>query len=176
VNGSMAPRLRVGQGIDVHPLVAGRPLVLGGVVVPYERGLDGHSDADVVAHAACDALLGAAGLGDLGRHFVAGDPRWAGMSSLEFCRQVAKLVAEAGWAVGNLSVTVLCDRPRIGALVPQMEAALAGAFGLDLEQLQVIPKATEGLAFTGRGEGIAAMAVCLLTGTGSGAGGTETKL
>jgi len=153
----------VGQGIDVHPLVEGRPLILGGVRVPYGRGLAGHSDADVVAHAACDALLGAAGLGDLGRHFVAGDPRWAGMSSLEFCRRVAKMIGEAGWAVGNLSVTVLCDQPRLGALVSEMEAALAGALGLDLHQVQVIPKATEGLAFTGRSEGIAAMAVCLLT-------------
>jgi len=169
VSGQPRIRIRVGQGIDVHPLVEGRPLVLGGVLVPYERGLDGHSDADVVAHAACDALLGAAGLGDLGRHFVAGDPRWAGMNSLEFCRRVAALVGEAGWTVGNLSVTVLCDRPRIGALVPSMEAALAGAFSLHPDQIQVIPKATEGLAFTGRGEGIAAMAVCLLTGT-------ETKL
>jgi 2-C-methyl-D-erythritol 2,4-cyclodiphosphate synthase len=174
--GGRPPRVRVGQGIDVHPLVEGRPLVLGGVHVPYERGLAGHSDADVAAHAACDALLGGAGLGDLGRHFVAGDPRWAGLSSLEFCRRVAKMVAGAGWSVGNLSVTVLCDRPRIGALVPRMEAALAGAFGLDLDQVQVIPKATEGLAFTGRGEGIAAMAVCLLTGSGDDACGTETKL
>ncbi len=159
----MRAQVRVGQGIDVHPLVEGRPLILGGVRVPYGRGLAGHSDADVVAHAACDALLGAAGLGDLGRHFVAGDPRWAGMSSLEFCRRVAKMIGEAGWAVGNLSVTVLCDQPRLGALVSEMEAALAGALGLDLHQVQVIPKATEGLAFTGRSEGIAAMAVCLLT-------------
>ena len=160
----MIPPLRVGQGVDVHPLVAGRPLLLGGVRVPFDRGLDGHSDADVVAHAACDALLSAAGLGDLGQHFPPGDPRWAGASSLEFCRQVAKLVAEAGWTVQSLTVTVLCDRPRLGPLVPAMREALGGALDVDPACLQVVPKSTEGLGLTGRGEGIAAMAVCLLVG------------
>jgi 2-C-methyl-D-erythritol 2,4-cyclodiphosphate synthase len=159
------PPLRVGQGFDVHPLVPGRPLLLGGVLVPFDRGLDGHSDADVVAHAACDALLSAAALGDLGQHFPPGDPRWAGVSSLELCRQVAKLVAEAGWRVQNLTVTVLCDRPRLGPLVPAMREALGGALDLDPARLQVVPKSTEGLGFTGRGEGIAALAVCLLAGT-----------
>ncbi len=161
----MTPRLRVGQGFDVHPLVEGRPLVLAGVRVPFERGLGGHSDADVVAHAACEALLSAAGLGDLGQHYPPSDQRWAGMSSLEFCRQIAKRLAEAGWAVENLAVTVVCDRPRLGPLVPAMREALAGAFDLDPERLQITPKSSEGLGFAGRGEGIAAMAVCLLTGT-----------
>ena len=160
----MTPPLRVGQGFDVHPLVSGRPLLLGGVRVPFDRGLAGHSDADVVAHAACDALLSAAALGDLGQHFPPGDPRWAGASSLEFCRQVAKMVAEAGWTVHSLAVTVLCDQPRLGPLVPAMRAALAGALDLDPGLLQVTPKSTEGLGLTGRGEGIAATAVCLLAG------------
>jgi 2-C-methyl-D-erythritol 2,4-cyclodiphosphate synthase len=158
------PRLRVGQGFDVHQLLEGRPLILAGVRVPFERGLDGHSDADVVSHAACDALLSAAGRGDLGQHFPPGDPRFAGASSLEFCRVVAKLLAEAGWAVVNLSVTVVCDRPRLGPLLPAMRETLAGALDLDPEQLQLSPKSSEGLGFTGRGEGIAAIAVCLLTG------------
>ena len=160
----MIPPLRVGQGFDVHPLVSGRPLLLGGVRVPFDRGLEGHSDADVVAHAACDALLSAAGLGDLGQHFPPGDPRWAGASSLEFCRQVAKLVAEAGWTVQSLAVTVLCDRPPLGPLVPAMRETLGGALDLDPARLQVVPKSTEGLGLTGRGEGIAALAVCLLAG------------
>ena len=103
------PPLRVGQGVDAHPLVAGRPLVLGGVTVPFELGLDGHSDGDVVAHAACDAVLGAAGLPDLGHHFPSDDQRWKGVASLELCRTVAGLVAAAGWRPVNLDVVVLCD-------------------------------------------------------------------
>jgi 2-C-methyl-D-erythritol 2,4-cyclodiphosphate synthase len=163
--GGTGPRLRVGQGFDVHPLVEGRPLVLAGVRVPFDRGLGGHSDADVVAHAACEALLSAAGLGDLGQHYPPTDQRWAGTSSLEFCRQIAKRLAEAGWRLENLSVTVICDRPRLGPLLPAMRETLAGALDLEPERLQVTPKASEGLGFTGRGEGIAAMAVCLLTGS-----------
>ncbi len=161
----MIPRLRVGQGFDIHPLVEGRPLVLAGVRVPFDRGLGGHSDADVVAHAACEALLSAAGLGDLGQHYPPSDHRWAGTSSLEFCRQVAKRLSEAGWTVENLSVTVVCDQPRLGPLLPAMRETLAGALDLEPERLQVTPKSSEGLGFTGRGEGIAAIAVCLLTGT-----------
>ena len=158
----MTPPFRVGQGVDVHPLVTGRPLLLGGVAVPFDRGLDGHSDADVVTHAVCDAVLSAAGLGDLGHHFPASEPRWAGTGSLTFCRQVAGLARGAGWAVGNVAVTVLCDRPRLGPYLPAMTEALAGALGVDAGQVQVSPKSTEGLGFTGRGEGIAAVAVCLL--------------
>ena len=153
--------MRVGQGVDVHPLVEGRPLILGGVTVPFDRGLDGHSDGDVVAHAACDALLGAAGLDDLGTLFPADDARWAGASSLDLCRQVAGRVAAGGWEVSNLAVTVLCDRPRLADLVGKMAANLADAFGLEPDQVRVSAKATEGLGFTGRGEGIAATAVCL---------------
>jgi 2-C-methyl-D-erythritol 2,4-cyclodiphosphate synthase len=156
------PPLRVGQGVDAHRLVEGRPLVLGGVTVPFERGLAGHSDADVVAHAACDALLGAAGLDDLGTLFPAGDPRWAGASSIDLCRRVAELVAASGWTAANLAVTVLCDRPRLGDLVGKMAVNLAEAFGLEPGQVRVTAKATEGLGFPGRGDGIAATAVCLV--------------
>jgi 2-C-methyl-D-erythritol 2,4-cyclodiphosphate synthase len=155
------PRLRVGQGVDAHPLVAGRALVLGGVAVPFELGLDGHSDADVVAHAACDAVLGAAGLADLGHHFPSSDPRWKGASSIDLCRRVAELVAASGWAVVNLDVTVLCDRPRLGQLTTEMAANLAAALGLEAARVRVTAKATDGLGFPGRGQGIAATAVCL---------------
>jgi 2-C-methyl-D-erythritol 2,4-cyclodiphosphate synthase len=155
------PRLRVGQGVDAHPLVAGRPLVLGGVRVPFEFGLDAHSDGDVVAHAACDALLGAAGLDDLGDHFPSGEPRWKDASSIDLCRRVAELVAATGWTAVNLDVTVVCDRPRLGHLTAGMAANLAAALGLDPAQVRVTAKATDGLGFTGRGEGIAATAVCL---------------
>jgi len=163
--GGLVPSLRVGQGFDLHPLVEGRPLVLGGVVVPFGRGLAGHSDADVVTHAVCDALLSAGGLGDLGRHFPPSDPRWAGADSLSFCRHAAALAGEAGWAVGNLAVTVVCDRPRLGPYLPAMTAALAAALGVDPGQVQVTAKAAEGLGFAGRGDGIAALAVCLLVAT-----------
>jgi 2-C-methyl-D-erythritol 2,4-cyclodiphosphate synthase len=155
------PALRVGQGVDAHPLVAGRPLVLGGVRVQFELGLDGHSDADVVAHAACDAVLGAAGLPDLGHHFPSADPRWQGVSSIELCRRVAGLVAASGWAPINLDVAVLCDRPRLGHLTAAMAANLAAALGLEADRVRVSAKATDGLGFSGRGEGIAATAVCL---------------
>ena len=155
------PPLRVGQGVDAHPLVAGRPLVLGGVTVPYELGLDGHSDGDVVAHAACDAMLGAAGLPDLGQHFPSDDLRWKDASSLELCRRVAELVAAAGWRPVNLDVAVVCDRPRLGHLTASMAAELAAALGLEPAQLRVTAKRSDGLGFCGRGEGIAASAVCL---------------
>jgi 2-C-methyl-D-erythritol 2,4-cyclodiphosphate synthase len=162
VRAPVAAPFRVGQGVDVHPLVSGRPLVLGGVAVPFDRGLDGHSDADVVAHAVCDAVLSAAGLGDLGHHFPAGDPGWTGADSLVFCRRVAGLAREAGWVIGNVAATVLCDQPRLGPYLPAMVEALAGALGVDDGQVQVTPKSSEGLGFAGRGEGIAAVAVCLL--------------
>jgi 2-C-methyl-D-erythritol 2,4-cyclodiphosphate synthase len=155
------PPLRVGQGVDAHPLVTGRPLVLGGVVVPFQLGLDGHSDADVAAHAACDAVLGAAGLPDLGQQFPSADPRWKDASSLELCRRVAELVEASGWAPVSLDVAVLCDRPRLGHLTVAMAANLAAALGLEPDRVRVTAKATDGLGFTGRGEGIAATAVCL---------------
>jgi 2-C-methyl-D-erythritol 2,4-cyclodiphosphate synthase len=155
------PPLRVGQGVDAHPLVAGRPLVLGGVTVPFELGLDGHSDGDVVAHAACDAVLGAAGLPDLGQHFPSDDRRWKDASSLELCRTVAGLVTATGWRPLNLDVAVVCDRPRLGHLTGAMAAELAAALGLEPAQVRVTAKSSDGLGFCGRGEGIAASAVCL---------------
>jgi 2-C-methyl-D-erythritol 2,4-cyclodiphosphate synthase len=155
------PPLRVGQGVDAHPLVAGRPLVLGGVTVPFELGLDGHSDGDVVAHVACDAVLGAAGLPDLGQHFPSDDRRWKDASSLELCRTVAGLVTAAGWRPLNLDVAVVCDRPRLGHLTAAMAAELAAALGLEPAQVRVTAKSSDGLGFCGRGEGIAASAVCL---------------
>jgi len=155
------PPLRVGQGLDAHPLVAGRPLVLGGVTVPFQLGLDGHSDGDVVAHAACDAVLGAAGLPDLGQHFPSDDRRWKDASSLELCRRVADLVTAAGWRPLNLDVAVVCDRPRLGHLTAAMAAELAAALGLEPTQVRVTAKSSDGLGFCGRGEGIAASAVCL---------------
>jgi 2-C-methyl-D-erythritol 2,4-cyclodiphosphate synthase len=153
--------MRVGQGVDVHPLVEGRPLVLGGVTIPFDRGLDGHSDGDAVAHAACDALLGAAGLDDLGTHFPDTDSRWEGASSMDICRQVAELVAASGWAAMNLSVTIVCDEPRLADHVGQMSANLADLFSLEPASARVTAKAAEGLGFMGRGEGIMAIAVCL---------------
>ena len=155
------PPLRVGQGVDAHPLVAGRPLVLGGVTVPFELGLDGHSDGDVVAHAACDAVLGAAGLPDLGQHFPSDDRRWKDASSLDLCRIVAGLVTAAGWRPLNLDVAVVCDQPRLGHLTAAMAAGLAAALGLEPAQVRVTAKSSDGLGFCGRGEGIAASAVCL---------------
>ena len=155
------PPLRVGQGVDAHPLVPGRPLVLGGVTVPFELGLDGHSDGDVVAHAACDAVLGGAGLPDLGQHFPSDDQRWKDASSLELCRAVAELVRAAGWRPVNLDVAVVCDRPRLGHLTAKMAAELAAALGLEPAQVRVTAKSSDGLGFCGRGEGIAASAVCL---------------
>jgi 2-C-methyl-D-erythritol 2,4-cyclodiphosphate synthase len=153
--------MRVGQGVDVHPLVEGRPLILGGVTIPFDRGLEGHSDGDVVAHAACDALLGAAGLDDLGTHFPDSDPALEGSSSMDLCRQVAEMVAASGWAPMNMTVTILCDEPRLADHVGQMSANLAGVFALEPASARVTAKASEGLGFLGRGEGILAIAVCL---------------
>jgi 2-C-methyl-D-erythritol 2,4-cyclodiphosphate synthase len=157
-----APPFRVGQGVDVHAFASGRPLVLGGVEIPFERGLAGHSDADVLAHAVCDALLGAAGLGDLGTRFPSSDPRWAGTSSRVFVEHAARLLAGAGWTVANVDVTVCCHQPRLGPFVAPMRASLAGMLSIAPEQVRVAPKSTDGLGFAGRGEGIAALAVCLL--------------
>jgi 2-C-methyl-D-erythritol 2,4-cyclodiphosphate synthase len=153
--------MRVGQGVDVHPLVEGRPLILGGVTIPFGRGLDGHSDGDVVAHAACDALLGAAGLDDLGTVFPDSDPALEGASSMDLSRQVAGMIASSGWTAMNITVTVLCDEPRLGDHVGQMSANLASVFALEPASARVTAKAAEGLGFPGRGEGILAIAVCL---------------
>ncbi len=158
----MMTRLRVGQGYDVHALVPGRPLVLGGVTIPWDRGLLGHSDADVLLHAITDALLGAAGLGDIGRHFPDTDPRHKGADSRVLLHAACQLVREAGWHVANVDATVIAQAPKILPFVPAMVANIAADLGVEPSQVNIKGKTTERLGFTGRGEGIAAQAVALL--------------
>jgi 2-C-methyl-D-erythritol 2,4-cyclodiphosphate synthase len=150
---------RVGFGFDVHPLAAGRPLVLGGVTVEFERGLAGHSDADVLSHAIGEALLGALALGDLGRHFPDTDPRYRGISSLRLLRSVAELVTAHGGRLVNVDATVLAQAPRLAPLLPEMAKRVADALGLESERVSVKAKSPEGLGLVGRQEGMAAMAV-----------------
>jgi 2-C-methyl-D-erythritol 2,4-cyclodiphosphate synthase len=151
-----------GIGWDSHRLVAGRPLILGGVTIPFERGLAGHSDADVLAHAVIDALLGAAGLDDIGEHFPDTDARWAGADSLALLRAVVTLVAEAGHAVTNVDTTVVIERPKLGPHRAEIRAALAAALGVAVERVNVKASTGEGMGFVGRGEGVAALAVATL--------------
>lgn len=150
---------RVGLGVDLHPLVPGRPLVLGGVVVPSARGLGGHSDADVLCHAVGEALLGALALGDLGRHFPDTDPQWAGASSLALLERVLALVRARGGRPVNVDATVLAQAPRLGPYLDAMAERLAGVLGLAREAVSVKAKSPEGLGLLGREEGIAALAV-----------------
>ena len=150
---------RVGFGIDVHPLVRGRPLVLGGITIPWETGLAGHSDADVLSHAIGEALLGALALGDLGRHFPDTDPRYAGISSLALLREVVALVRARGGTLVNVDATVLAQAPRLQSWLPGMAKRLADTLGLETEALSVKAKSPERLGMLGREEGIAAMAV-----------------
>ncbi len=154
--------MRIGLGYDAHPLVAGRALVLAGVTIPFERGLDGFSDADVVSHAAIDAVLGAAALGDCGTHFPAGDARYAGARSVDLLREAVALVGRAGLRVGNIDCTVVAERPALAPHVEAMRAALAAALGIDLARVSVKAKRTEGLGFTGEGRGMEALAVAML--------------
>lgn len=153
---------RVGQGFDVHALVPGRRLILGGVDIPFERGLLGHSDADVLLHAITDALLGAAGLGDIGRHFPDTDPRYAGADSRELLRSAMEIVRVAGWELGNLDATVIAQAPKVLPYVPRMIQNIAADLGASLEQVSIKGKTTEKLGFAGRSEGIAAESVALL--------------
>ena len=157
-----AGRMRVGNGFDVHALVAGRRLVLGGVVVPCERGLDGHSDADVLLHAVCDAILGALALGDIGVHFPDSDPRWKDADSRRLLRHVVSLATDRGYRVGNLDVTLIAQAPKVAPYVPAMRANLATDLACDEDDISVKATTTERLGFAGRGEGIAAMATVLL--------------
>ena len=150
---------RVGFGFDVHPLAAGRPLVLGGVTVEFDRGLAGHSDADVLSHAVGEALLGALALGDLGRHFPDTDPRYRGISSLRLLRSVVELVTARGGRLVNVDATVLAQAPRLAPLLPEMAKRLADALGLEADRVSVKAKSPEGLGLVGRQEGMAAMAV-----------------
>jgi 2-C-methyl-D-erythritol 2,4-cyclodiphosphate synthase len=151
--------IRTGLGFDLHPLVEGRPLVLGGVAVPSSRGLGGHSDADVLTHAVCEALLGALALGDLGRRFPDSDPRYRGISSLVLLRAVAELVVANGGRPVNVDATVICQAPRLAAHLPEMETRLAEALGLPPGRVSVKAKSPEGLGLLGREEGVAALAV-----------------
>ena len=154
--------MRIGHGYDVHRLVPGRKLILGGVEIPYEKGLLGHSDADVLTHAVMDAILGAAALGDIGMLFPDSDPKYRGADSLELLREVIRILSEAGYRVGNLDATVLAQAPKLSPYKAQMRQNLAEAAGLDVAQVSVKATTEEGLGFTGAGEGIAAHAVVLL--------------
>ncbi len=154
--------MRIGQGFDVHRLVDGRPLLLGGVRVPHTQGLLGHSDADVLIHAVMDALLGAAGLGDIGRHFPDGDPRYAGADSMALLAEVAALIRDAGFQVENVDATVVAQAPRLAPHIPAMRENIARTLGLPVSRVNVKATTEEGLGYTGRGEGISAMAAALL--------------
>lgn len=154
--------MRVGFGYDVHAFVEGRPLMLGGVEVPHDRGLLGHSDADVLLHAVCDALFGAAALGDLGRHFPDTDPRFKGISSLLLLRQTVELVCSAGFRIVNIDTTVVLQKPRLAPYVARMAQEIARAADLPVSAVNVKATSTEKLGFAGREEGIAAYAVVLL--------------
>jgi len=154
--------MRIGQGFDAHALKAGRKLVLGGVTVPHDKGLEGHSDADALLHAVCDALIGAAALGDIGRHFPDSDPRYKDIDSRELLRATAALLAQNGWRVVNIDATVVAQAPRLAPHLPQMAANIAADLGVAASDVNVKAKTTEKLGFTGRGEGIAAEAVALI--------------
>lgn len=155
--------MRIGQGYDVHRLVEGRKLMLGGVDIPYEKGLLGHSDADVLLHAISDALLGAAALGDIGAHFPDSDPAYSGADSAELLRTVGNLVRGAGYEIGNIDSTVVCQAPKLAPHIGAMRARIAEVLALPVGAVSVKASTEEHMGFTGRGEGIAAHAVCLLT-------------
>lgn len=161
--------MRIGHGYDVHRLVTGRKCILGGVEIAHETGLDGHSDADVLAHAVMDALLGAAALGDIGRHFPDHDPAYAGADSMVLLRQVGQLLAGHGWRIGNIDATVIAQAPRLAPHIGAMRENIAAALGIETGQINVKATTEEKLGFTGAGEGIAAHAVCLII---QGFGGT----
>jgi len=154
--------IRIGNGLDVHALVAGRKLVLGGVTIPFERGLKGHSDADALLHAICDAVLGALGEGDIGAHFPDSDPRYEDADSRILLRAVWQRAVAEGYSLGNVDATVVAEAPRLAPYIRQMTANIASDLGAGIEQVNVKATTTEGLGFAGRGEGIAALATVLL--------------
>jgi len=154
--------IRIGHGFDVHALVKGRKCIIGGVDIPHDRGLAGHSDADVLLHAISDALLGAAGLGDIGRHFPDSDAAFAGIDSRILLRRVAGQLRERGWRVGNVDATIIAQAPKMAPHIARMTAHLADDLGIAIDRVNVKATTTEKLGFTGRGEGIAAEAVCLI--------------
>jgi 2-C-methyl-D-erythritol 2,4-cyclodiphosphate synthase len=156
------PTFRIGTGYDIHQLVAGRPLKLGGVEIPFERGLKGHSDADAVAHAICDALLGAAALGDIGQHFPDNNPAYAGADSLRLLAEVRDLIIRAGYRISNIDVTVHAERPKLRNYIIPMRERLASTLGIEVDRVSIKAKTNEGLDSIGRGEAIAASAAVLI--------------
>jgi 2-C-methyl-D-erythritol 2,4-cyclodiphosphate synthase len=157
-------KLRVGIGYDVHSLVPGQGLVLGGVNIPFDKGLSGWSDADVLAHAIIDALLGAAALGDIGSHFPPGEPQYKDISSLSLLKRVADELAEHGWRVGSVDATIVAEKPRLREFIDGMRQQLSQTMGIGMSQVSVKASTADGLGFVGRGEGIAAMAVAVIEG------------
>ena len=155
--------MRIGQGYDVHKLVEGRDLILGGVTVPYEKGLLGHSNADVLVHAVMDALLGAAALGDIGQHFPDTDPKYKGISSIALLKEVGALLEKEGYIIENIDATIIAQRPKLAAYRPQMAKNIAEALHLEVNQVSVKATTEEGLGFTGSGEGISSQAITLLS-------------
>lgn len=164
--------MRIGQGFDVHALAAGRKLIIGGVTIPYERGLLGHSDADVLLHAICDALIGAAALGDIGKHFPDTDPRYAGVDSRALLREVTQLLRARGYHVVNIDSTVIAQAPKLAPYIVAMRENIAADVGVDLDAVNVKAKTAERLGAIGRGEGIAAEAVVLIEKSPGAAGAT----
>lgn len=154
--------MRIGQGFDVHRLVEGRPCIIGGVTIAHDKGLDGHSDADVLLHAICDALLGAAALGDIGKHFPPTDDRYKGINSRTLLTEVVNLLERKAYVIGNIDATVICEVPKLTPHMAQMCANIAQDCGVAIDQINIKATTTEKLGFTGRGEGIAAEAVCLI--------------
>lgn len=154
--------MRVGMGYDVHKLTTDRELILGGVTIPYEKGLLGHSDADVLVHAVMDALLGAAALGDIGKHFPDTDPKYKGISSITLLKHVSQLLEENQYMIENIDATIIAQRPKLLTFMPQMVKNIADALGIEENQVNVKATTEEGLGFTGAGEGISSQAVCLL--------------
>ena len=151
--------MRIGHGLDVHVLIAGRKCIIGGVEIAYDKGLDGHSDADVLLHAICDALLGAAALGDIGKHFPDTDVRYKGVSSIILLERVREIIAEHGYIVNNIDATIVAERPKLAPYIPEMNQRIATALQVEVGQVNVKATTTEGLGFTGKGAGIAAYAV-----------------
>jgi 2-C-methyl-D-erythritol 2,4-cyclodiphosphate synthase len=158
------PDLRIGMGYDVHPFVKGRPLILGGITIPDHQGLAGHSDADCLVHAICDALLGAISAGDLGRHFPDSDPQYKDVESLLLLRKVIEMVEQKGFRISNIDATIVAQAPRLAPYLSQMEDQIAATVGVAKERVNLKATSTEGLGFAGRGEGIASYAVALVEG------------
>jgi 2-C-methyl-D-erythritol 2,4-cyclodiphosphate synthase len=163
INDGLEVKMRIGQGFDVHQLVTGRKLIMGGVDIPFEKGLLGHSDADVLLHAICDAILGAAALGDIGKHFADTDAKYKDIDSRILLRVVAQKVTESGYKIGNVDATIIAQAPKMAPHIPQMVVNIAADLGVAQTAVNVKATTTEKLGYTGRGEGIAAQAVALLT-------------